>query len=890
MGSHVEAILGHTPEPDLLEAIARRTEGNPFFIEELLAARGDTTAVGTRLPETLRDVLISRVTALSEDAQQVLGIAAVAGRSVEPGLLATVAALPESDLESPLREALAAQLLVEDPAADGVYRFRHALLAEAVYDDLLPSTRRRLHAAYATALDGRPVPDGAEGASLLAALAHHATAAHEPVRALRAWIAAARAATESYAFAESVRAYERAIELWDAVPPDDRPKDVDPSHLHHEASLAAMVASRPDRAVELSRAALRSLDQVREPERWAAASERLARAAWVAGAPEEAIRIIEATAAAIEGARPTPEGARVQATLAATYMLQGDHARAIPAAETAIALARASDASVAEAHAMSTLGTSNALLGRCEEGIAISREALARNQVGGDAYDVLRSYANFGSVLLICGHLEEALEVARSGEVWSRSVGAHAQYGHFLLGNAVDAAVDLGRWDDAEGMVSELLAAELVGVNRMGIVAVAGAFLLRRGRYADANRLLDEGRVLIQPIRDAQFTGPTHVGLVERALTDGDPAGAAETASDGLARLAQTDDHFYALELAAMSARAHADLAQQQRARRDDAAADSAMGGARQATAFLERVHDEQPGTDLFGGRAASMLALATAESRRAAGSADPAAWRAAVEATDRSRVAWPSAYARFRLAEALLEARAPRRDAESALSGARAAADRLGAAALRDWIDGLARRARVRIPEPDMAASGHEVAETEGTVEAVPRPRAVAATAADDGLGLTRREREVLPLVAAGLTNKRIAEKLFISENTAGVHVSNILGKLAWGSIESSPDRAVRALRRTAFEQHDVAPAASRILAERPLDTDAAEPHAFVQPEAGRVLGHDAGEQCPEAGRLRRRDDRLEQRPTDASTAGSRGDVDAFPGHAAVHPAMSRR
>ena len=779
VGSHVEAILGRAPEPDLLEAVARRAEGNPFFIEELLAARRDAPAADERLPETLRDVLISRVAALSDAAQDLLGIAAVAGRSVEADLLAEVAAAPESDLEGPLREALAAQLLVEDPAADGAYRFRHALLAEAVYDDLLPSTRRRLHAAYAGTLAARPVPEGAEGASLLASLAHHATAAHEPVRALQAWIAAARAATASYAFAESVRAFERAIDLWDAVPPDDRPVDVDPAHLHHEASLAAMVASRPDRAVELSRAALRTLDQVREPQRWAAASERLARAAWVAGAPEESISIIRATAAAMEGAPPSPEGARVQATLAAAYMLQGDHAQAIPAAEAAIALARASDAWVAEAHAMSTLGTSTALLGRCEEGVAISREALARNRGGGDLYDVGRAYANFGSVLLTCGHLEEALEVARAGEAWSRSVGAHAQYGHFLLGNALEAAVELGRWDEAEGIIDELLAAALVGVNRIGVVAVGGTFLVRRGRSADADRLLDEGRALIQPIRDAQFTGPTYVGLVELALTHGDAAGAAQTASDGLARLAQTDDHFYALELTTMSARAHADLARQARARRDDATASSALDAARRATAYLERVRDGQPGTDLFGGRVASALAVAAGECRRAAGAADPDVWLAAVQAADRTRVGWPRAYARFRLAEAMLEARAPRREAESALADARAAADHLGAAPLRDWIVGLARRARVTIPEGDAADPAREDAEPERTDRGVPLDAAGAETAAVDGLGLTRREREVLPLIAAGLTNKRIAERLFISENTAGVHVSNILGKL---------------------------------------------------------------------------------------------------------------
>ena len=305
--------------------------------------------------------------------------------------------------------------------------------------------------------------------------------------------------------------------------------------------------------------------------------------------------------------------------------------------------------------------------------------------------------------------------------------------------------------------------------------------------------MLDEGRVLIQPIRDAQFTGPTHVGLVELALTDGDLAGAAETATGGLDRLAQTDSHSYALELAAMSARAHADLAGQARARRDGAAAAAALGGATNATAYLERVRDEQPAADLFGGQVASMLALATAESRRAAGAADPDAWLAAVGAADRAGVAWPRAYTRFRLAESMLEARVPRRDAETALAEARAAAERLGAAPLRDWIDGLARRARVRMPAPDTARSAPKAAKSEDIVETVALPPAIAETAAVEGLGLTRRELEVLPLVAAGLTNKRIAEVLFISENTAGVHVSNILGKLGVGTRTEAAAVAAR-------------------------------------------------------------------------------------------------
>ncbi len=790
LGEQMAAILGTTPEPELLEAIEARAEGNPFFVEELLAARDG--AGGAGVPETLREVLLSRVASLSEDAQRVLGIASMDGRSVEPGLLAEVAAQPEAELEDPLREALAAQLLVSDPSGDGHYRFRHALLAEAVYDDLLPSERRRLHAAYAAALDARPIPEGAEGASQLAAVAHHASAAHEPVRALRAWILAARAASSAVAFAEALRAFERAIDLWDVVPADDRPSGVDLAQLHHEASLAAMIGGWPERAVELARMAVRLLDPDREPERWAAANERLSRTMWIVGDPVAATAIIEATAVAMGRAGPSPERARVLASMAATYMLQGDHARAVPAAEAAIALAREVDAPVVVAHAMSTMGTSKVLLGLCDEGLPMSREALERNLGGGDVHDVGRAYANLSSVLLVCGELEESLAVAEAGVTWSRSVGAHGQYGRFLQGNALEAAIDLGRWDDAERMIDELLSVEQLGVNRLAIVASGGTFLVRRGRLADGAALLKDGQALVAPLQEAQFTGPIYLGLTELALTELDPIAAAATATAGLARLSRTQDRFYGIELAAVAARAEADAAGLARAHRDGGAATAAAGRARDPVAFLRDASEQIMGAASFGGRVASMNALAEAENQRAGGTPDPDAWRAAVAAADRARAAWPRAYTRFRLAESLLEARAPRRDSVAAVAEAHAAAERLGAAPLRDWVDGLARRARVRLEDTEAAVATDTPAVPATVIEAAPEPPSPAAEALDD-LGLTRREREVLPLVAAGHTNKRIAEILFISENTAGVHVSNILGKLGVGTRTEAAAVAAR-------------------------------------------------------------------------------------------------
>ena len=144
LAEHLEAIAGVPLAVDQLERIYERSEGNPFYAEQLLAAGAGEADVG--LPSTLADVLLARVQGLSEPAQQVLRVAAVAGRRVSHRLLAEVAGWPEADLERGLREAIGAGVLVTD-SATGTYAFRHALLQEAVYADLLPSEQVRLHAA-----------------------------------------------------------------------------------------------------------------------------------------------------------------------------------------------------------------------------------------------------------------------------------------------------------------------------------------------------------------------------------------------------------------------------------------------------------------------------------------------------------------------------------------------------------------------------------------------------------------------------------------------------------------------------------------------------------------------------------------------------------------------
>src|SRR5258706_2199059 len=145
-------------------------------------------------------------------------------------------------------------------------------------------------------------------------------------------------------------------------------------------------------------------------------------------------------------------------------------------------------------------------------------------------------------------------------------------------------------------------------------------------------------------------------------------------------------------------------------------------------------------------------------------GRAGPAAWVAGGDVGMSLGRPYTAAYARWREAEARLAARGDREQAETAVQGAHAIATRLGAEPLKREIAAVAARARLAL-EPDVQDEPH--AASGGTDEAT-------------SFGLTAREREVLALVALGRTNRQIADELFISENTAGVHVSNILGKLA--------------------------------------------------------------------------------------------------------------
>src|SRR3954468_14147922 len=254
LAAALEDILGEAPDSDLLDRLYARSEGNPLFMEELLAAGVDGRGA---LPITLRDALMVRIEQLSEPAQEVLRVLAV-GQQVDHTTLAQVSGMDRAALVAALREAVASHLV--EARADDRYAFRHALLREVVADDLLPGERVELHRAFAEALERRAA-DGPPDAQIAAGIAHHYAATGDQRAALGASVRAATAAEAVHAFGEAAALLERALELWDRVPDAEQIAGIDHVALLLRAGDAFIASGDRSRPIPLLRAALEMVDE-----------------------------------------------------------------------------------------------------------------------------------------------------------------------------------------------------------------------------------------------------------------------------------------------------------------------------------------------------------------------------------------------------------------------------------------------------------------------------------------------------------------------------------------------------------------------------------------------------------------------------------------------------
>jgi tetratricopeptide (TPR) repeat protein len=452
-------ILGAAPAADLVDAIFARSEGNPFFTEELLAA---ARAGSRELPATTRNLLQGRIEGLPERARHVLGVAAVAGRQVSHPLLAAVAGLDDRQLDGALRAAVSHQLLVIRPGEDG-YQFRHALLREVVDAGLLPGERTRLHAVYARALSERPELAAASPAAAAAELAAHWDAAGESSRALPARVQAGQVAESARAFAEARRHYERALQLWEKVANPGRAAVLDRVDLLTRAADAAAFTGAMEPAVSLLEDAVSRVDFAAEPVRAAVMLIRLGDHRGTARDEPGALAAYQEAERLLAGAPPSAEHARVLASHALRLTVGLQSRKAVPHCQEAIRIARAVGARAEEAHALSTLGYCLDELNQLDRAIALQLEARRIAEEVGDAETVIRTYTTRSYSLSAAGRDREALDDAHRGYQRARQLGLERAIDSYAADHLAWCLLDAGRWEECERLTKELLADDHLG-------------------------------------------------------------------------------------------------------------------------------------------------------------------------------------------------------------------------------------------------------------------------------------------------------------------------------------------------------------------------------------------------------------------------------------------
>jgi DNA-binding CsgD family transcriptional regulator len=301
-----------------------------------------------------------------------------------------------------------------------------------------------------------------------------------------------------------------------------------------------------------------------------------------------------------------------------------------------------------------------------------------------------------------------------------------------------------------------------------------------RGTFDDATTHLQAARSLMVKTVDPPYHAPLRAIEAELALWQRRPLEAQGVAAEGLVLLEDAGDPWLVAPLLWLGLWAHADLGAVRR-REDRAPAPSPWLN---PNALLAHGHELVASDRFIPPLARVYLSLCEAEAARIAQADASDAWEVAADSCERVGHPYLEGYAHWRHGEALL-ARRHARGGAAALARAHALAQGMGADKLRREVELLARRARV-----DLAALAPHVpdAASLGAAEAPP-----AGADPARGTGLTPRQLEVLALLAAGLTNREIAHRLFITEKTADAHVSRILASL---HVRSRVEAATTAYR----------------------------------------------------------------------------------------------
>ncbi|MFG1708365.1 ATP-binding protein [Nonomuraea sp. M3C6] len=709
VAQQMTGILGEVPEYGKVQKVYERSEGIPLFVEAMLEGGEDCT-----FPESMQDLILNSVERLPEETQRVLRVSAAGGIRVSHALLAAVSGLSDVELETALRPAIAGNVL--QIADNRAYVFRHALIREAVHDELLPGEHQRLHARFAEEIskNRRLVPPGRAAVEL----AHHWYGARDDHWALISAWEAAQKSFKAFAYTEAIPLLERVLLLWDRVPHAAELIGADHTAVLERASEAANAVGDVDKGVRFVRAALSELDETQEPERVAQLIVRRAsfkKSKGQLGAMDDlrhALRLVP---------EDSLDRAEVVTPLSRDLMMRGEIAEASELIAEGLRLVREHGDRCLESDLLMNLALGHSLNGEGESTIEVNRQALEIGLEEDSGRLITRAIGNNIDALIDMGREEEALRAAEDGWEIAKKYGRLRGSGLFIKNNWAEALEALGRWDEAIEIVEGALGHGPVLRTRYALLRLRADIAVARGEVQLVEGILSEiGVFKGRPeefVQDITSNARLQIGW---HLLRGEPGAALGVAERVLSQPRQSS---------------------------------KAMLGWR-LLALLRAVCDAAEATEPERAAAVRRHAAEVAAELSVIGPVVEAYRLSYLGDFDAAAAGWERLKRPHNQARALLRA--------------------AGVAARGGDREGAAARLKVALPLAKALCATPLIEEIEAL------SRRVGGVQQEPSELLTPRELEVLRLVTQGRTNRDIAAELFISAKTVSVHVSNILAKLS--------------------------------------------------------------------------------------------------------------
>jgi DNA-binding NarL/FixJ family response regulator len=739
----VDRTLG-SAAPTLRRAVFDRTDGIPLYVTELAAALAASgllqpgpsglellDGADVPLPDSVRDAVLLRATGLSDDARAAAMAAAVAGQVFDPELVRAVAGL-----EAWPDELLRQGIITEE--SSGRMAFRHALIRDAFYGDIPWTTRIKLHSAVAQRLTtDRVTPN---------VVAEHWVLGRQHDRAREALLAAADEFCTLHAYRDGARAFRRALELWPESA-DERSRLDSLERLARCTELAGDLGAAATVWREVADGRQRDDDLLRLGD----AQRRLAAVLELQGRWQEALASRERAATAFTAADALADAAAERLTAAAHLRSAGSFRAALSLLETASQQARAAQRVDLQARILGHEGNARARMGQGQHGVEMVRAGLAMALEHGLAGPAAEIYQRLADAL------EHAGDYAGARATYDEAYG-------FCSANGLEPTAQLclacltavlrqsGDWDRAAKLCRQVIEASDASTHARAVATgMLGSILGLRGQTRQARPLLLESATLARHIELAAMELVSGWGLAIVDNVEGSKQSAAGHCWALLDRWKQTEERHFVISPLRWATTFFAESGD--------------AGGARACAAALAQI-----AADVGQDEAMSALSHALGETALIDGSAEQAG-----EQFARALVLLQAYDAPFERAEsqrraaAVLAAGGRREEAVEHLVAAYRTARRLGAKPLANQLASA------------LSALGERPERRLGKRTA---------TQLENG-GLTRREVEIVRMVATGRTNREIARELFLSPRTVEMHVSSILMKLNGRSRADAARRA---------------------------------------------------------------------------------------------------